>query len=173
MSAHRRSVFESTRMSGKSRRSVGSKPDFSPIPRSARMGDIGVEDLGSDQEEDRDIVPEIIQEVPSPKKGLSPKKWLKKAVESVKGLDKTAWWSPKKGRKDVSREMVDQQEQASFSEESQNEDVEDVPDVVVYETPKKNPPRKRVRFDYDTPVAYKERVTRYGRKTKVPARYQE
>jgi len=168
-----KSIFESTRMSGKSRRSSGSKPDLSPIPRSARMGDIGVEDLGSDREEDENVVSENPDDAPSRKKGLSPTKWFKKAVESVKGLDKTAWWSPKGGRKDTSREMVDQQEQASFSEESQIEDVEDVPDVVVYESPKKGTQKRKVRFDQDTPVVFKERVTRYGRKTKVPARYQE
>jgi len=160
-------IFESTRMPDKSRFGQGSNPDISPIPQSARKSkpDVEVQDLGSDQEEDVFFTPEKPKEVSTPKKD-SPK-WLKKAIESFKGLDKTAWWSPSKKKK----EMQDKQEQASLSEESQREETPDVPDVVVYQTPKRKPPKRKVRFDEKTPPPIKERVTRYGRKTKIPDRY--
>lgn len=86
-----------------------------------------------------------------------------------------AWWR-KKGPKEKSIEPL-VPEVIVINDPPQEEPVEiaqdnDPPDVIVYEDKRVNKRKKTVKFDGISPEL-KERVTRAGRKTKVPARYQD
>ena len=122
------------------------------------------------KKEDRQVqsAPEMREKIKSPK-------WVRRSLDKVKDLEKMAWWRKKGPKTDSNEALVP--EVIAINDPPQEDPVEfaqdnDPPDVIVYEDKKRNKKKKTVKFDGISPEI-KERITRAGRKTKVPARYQD
>ena len=99
-------------------------------------------------------------------------KWARKVLEKAGSLTKAKWWRPRQQRDDPEPTTNPEEVIEPQRAEPPEVNVADPPDVILYQVPRrKEKKKKNVRFDLNPNL--REQVTRAGRKTKVPARFQD
>ena len=111
----------------------------------------------------------------NPDQSLRAVAWARKALTKATGLAKREWWKAKpKSPEAVSEPALEPVEVEPEIVDIPVVDEGAAPDILLYQAPEeqgKERKRRSVRFDISPKL--KEQFTRVGRKTKIPARFQD